>query len=108
MAKTVNVITSAGLHATPSEILPSNVLRVECAKRIITGPAQATRLNICVHNNSSAGRMASLVATYDQTVMNVILGTPQVYVAPNGKTVVQAIIQPLVAEGSANIQFSVH
>lgn len=108
MSAIVNVIASEALHPTPSEKLATNVLRVECAKRIITGPGEATHLNICVHNNSSAGRMARIVASFKQTEVTVVIPNPLVYVAPNGKTIVQAIIRPLTAEGQTNVQFNAH
>ncbi len=105
--KTVNIITSPELQASPSEVLKTDVLRVEAGTRVVV-PANTThKINLTVFNTSSTGRMASIVATFDASKVSVHIPIALIYVAPEGKTVVCAVVQMLVSSGHTNIQFSV-
>jgi len=105
--KTINVITSPELQAAPSEILKTDVLRIEAGTRVVTPPGSSHRINLTICNTSSVGRMATITASFDSNQISVHIPIPQIYVAPEGKTVVSAIVQMLVQSGQTNVLFSV-
>jgi len=105
--KTINVITSPELQANPSEILKTDVLRIEAGSRVVTPPGSQHRINLTVYNSSSVGRIATISASFDSSRISVHIPIPQLYVAPEGKTVVTAVIQMLVQSGQTNVVFSV-
>jgi len=107
MSKQVTVIASNGMESTMSERLPTDYLRIECTKRVVTTAGTMHRINLTVHNGSTVGRMARVLAVHDQLRANVIIDTPVVYVAPNGSTTIQAVIQPLIGEGLINVEFKI-
>jgi hypothetical protein len=104
----VDVTVSADLSPTSSDNLPSGCLRVEATQKIQLAPNQDIKINLTIHNSSAVGRMGKLNATYDAREMLVRIPTTDVYVAPEGKTAIYAIISPLIQSGKTKIAFDVY
>lgn len=104
--KTLNVLVSKDLVPTAPDLLQSDCLVVECTGKIVTPDGQPTRVNVTVRNTSMVGRMARVQATYDSRMFSVIIPTPDIYVGPDSRTMIYAIITPLQL-GQATITFDV-
>lgn len=103
--KQLNITISSDLVATRPDTLSSDCLRVECTNRVIVTSGVATRVNLTIHNTSQVGRMAQLHAQFDNRLVNVHIPNPLVYVGPESKTVIYAIIHTVVEAGSSLITF---
>jgi hypothetical protein len=103
--KQLSVIISNDLVTTRPDVLSSDCLRVECTNRVNVVAGVATRVNLAVHNTSQVGRMAQLNAQFDSRTVNVHIPNSLVYVGPEAKTVVYAIIHSLVPSGSSLVTF---
>jgi hypothetical protein len=103
--KQLNVIISNELVSTRPDVLTSDCLRVECASKVNITAGIATRVNLTIHNTSQVGRMAQLHAQFDNRLVNVHIPNPLVYVGPESKTAIFAIIHTLVDAGSSLITF---
>lgn len=106
-SKTVNCIVSAELVATRPDALLSDCLRIEALNKVVMHPGNQTKINLAVHNSSTDGRMAQVIANYDPRLFMVTVPTSGVYVAGGGKTVIYAMITPLTSAGHAPITFDV-
>lgn len=106
MSKQLNLVISNDLVATRPDVLTSDCLRVECSSKVIVTPGVATRVNLTVHNTSPTnGRMAQLNAQFDNRLVSVHIPNSLVYIGPESKTVVYAIIHTLASSGSSVITF---
>jgi len=103
----VEVVVSPDLSPTSSDLLGSDCLRIEAVSRIQLAPHKDTKINMMVHNTSLVGRMGQIIANYDAREIVVKIPTSNIYVAPEGKTVVYAIISPLIKNGKTKIIFDV-
>ncbi len=103
----VEVVVSPDLNPTSSDLLGSDCLRIETISRIQLAPHKDTRINMMVHNTSPVGRMGQIIANYDAREVVVKIPTSNIYIAPEGKTVVYAIITPLIKIGKTKIIFDV-
>jgi len=103
--KQLNVVISSDLVSTRSDVLTSDCLRVECTSRVNIVAGIPTRVNLTIHNTSQVGRMAQLHAQFDNRIVNVHIPNPLVYVGPESKTVIFAIIHTLVDAGNSLITF---
>jgi len=102
--KPLHVVVSKDMIATVSDVLSSDCLQVECTNKIVTPPGTPTRVNIAIKNTSTVGRMARLQASYDSRMFTVIIPTQDVYIGPEGKTLIYAVVTPLQA-GQSSIGF---
>lgn len=105
--KAIQCVISQDLVASRPDHLASDCLRVETTSKIILNPNTASRTNLCIHNTASEGRMAQIVANFDPRQLSVVVPTSSIYVAPGGKTVVYAIITPIISAGHGTITFDV-
>jgi hypothetical protein len=95
--------------STPDRLL-SDVLTISPLSPINVRPGHPTQVNLCIHNNSSSGRMARVSANYDVS-KGIIVQIPEqhIYVQPQGDTVISALIEArLDSDGTSNINFKVH
>ena len=90
---------------TQSDVLSSDCIRVECSNRVNIPPEGSTRINLVVYNTSTNGRMVQLSAQFDTKMINVHIPNSLIYVGPESKTVVFAIIHTLVQAGNCGITF---
>jgi hypothetical protein len=103
----IDVAVSSDLSPTVADLLGSDCLRIETSSRIQLAPHKETRINLMVHNSSPVGRMGQIIANYDAREVIVKIPTSNIYVAPEGKTIVYAIISPLMKQGQTKIIFDV-
>ncbi len=103
----IEVVVSPDLSPTSADLLGSDCLRIETVSRIQLSSHKDTRINLMVHNSSLIGRMGQVIANYDAREVIVKIPTANLYVAPEGKTVVYAIITPLIIKGKTKIIFDV-
>jgi len=101
----LTVVISEELVSTRPDVLLSDCLRVECTSRINITTGVATRVNLTIHNTSQTGRMAQLNAQFDNRIVNVHIPNSLVFVGPESKTVVYAIIYTLVQSGNSLVTF---
>lgn len=106
-SKQLTMVVSGDLISTRPDILSADCLRVECTSRVNASPGVATRVNLTVHNTAPHGRMGHINVQFDNRVVSVVVPNSLVYVGPESKTVVYAIVQPLVESGSCVITFDV-
>lgn len=105
--KQLSIIISNELVSTRPDILTSDCLRVECAGKLNIVAGVPTRINLTVHNTSQIGRMAQLHVQFDNRLVNVHIPNSLVYVGPESKTVIYAIIHTMVEAGSSLVTFDV-
>jgi hypothetical protein len=103
----IDVAVSPDLSPTTADLLGSDCMRIETSSRIQLAPHTETRINLMVHNSSPVGRMGQIIANYDSREVVVKIPTSNIYVAPEGKTIVYAIISPLLNHGQTKIIFDV-
>jgi hypothetical protein len=103
----IDVTVSPDLNPTVADTLRTDCLRIETAKKIYMAPNDETRVNLTVHNTSSVGRMGNIIANYDARELQVKIPNNQVYIAPEGKTMVYAIINCLIKNGRSKVSFDV-
>lgn len=108
MSKSVKLIVSDDLVPTLSDKLPGDCLRIEATGKLIAKPNTTNTINLTVHNTSGIGRVAHIKANYDNRFARVHITDQDIYVAPDGKTVTQAIIIPLVVGGQSLVTFDAH
>ena len=106
-SKQLTMVISDDLISTRPDVLTTDCLRVECPGRMNVKTGVATRVNLTVHNTSPVGRMGHINAQFDNRVVNVVIPNSLVYVGPESKTVVYAIIYAQVPAGSSVITFDV-
>lgn len=105
--RAIDVAVSNDLTPTNADLLGSDCLRIETTSRIQLAPHKETRINLMVHNTSHVGRMGQIIANYDAREIVVKIPTSSIYVSPEGKTAVYAIISPLMKHGQTKIIFDV-
>ena len=103
----VDVAVNPDLSPTNADVLTTDCLRIETTSRIQLAPHSETRINLSVHNSSTVGRMGTIIANYDAREVIVKIPQSNIYVSPEGKTVVYAIVTPLIKQGQAKIVFDV-
>tara|TARA_B100000614_G_C14396723_1_gene432017 strand:- start:242 stop:571 length:330 start_codon:yes stop_codon:yes gene_type:complete len=103
----IDVTISPDLNPTTSDILRTDCLRIETSKKVYMEPNGETRVNLTVHNTTSVGRMGNIIANFDARELTVKIPNNQVYVAPEGKTMVYAIINALIKNGRTKVSFDV-
>lgn len=103
----LEVAVSPELAPTTADSLKTDCLRIETVKKIQLSPNTETKVNLTVHNTSTVGRMGQIIANFDAREVSVKVPNSQVYVAPEGKTVVYAIVSPLIKHGQSRIIFDV-
>jgi hypothetical protein len=105
--RTIEVAVSSELAPTIADTLKTDCLRIETVKKIQLAPHSDTRINLTVHNTSHVGRMGQIIANFDAREAHVKIPNSHVYVAPDGQTVVYAIVSPLLKHGNTKITFDV-
>lgn len=105
--RTLQCTVSSELVASKADVLLSDCLRIETTNKIILHPGAETKVNLSVHNTSSEGRMARVMANHDPRCVSVKIPTSEVYIAPGGKTSIYAIISPIVKNGQTTVSFDV-
>jgi len=105
--KRVDLIISNDLHSSRPDVLTTDCLRIECGSRVVIAPAVATRINLTVHNTSQVGRMAQIHSQFDNRILNIHIPNSLVYVGPESKTVVYAMIYTQATSGSTVVTFDV-
>jgi hypothetical protein len=105
--KSIEVAVSPELAPTTGDALRTDCLRIETSKRVQLAPDTEIRINLAVHNTSPVGRMGQIIANFDAREVSVKIPNSQVYVAPDGKTVVYAIVSPMIKHGQTRITFDV-
>lgn len=103
----VEIAVSPDLATTTADVLKTDCLRIEATKRVQLAPNKETRINLAVHNTSPVGRMGQIIANFDAREVTVKIPNSHVYIAPEGKTVVYAIIGPMIKNGQTRITFDV-
>jgi len=103
----VNIIVSSDLSPTKPDFLSSDCLRIEATPKLQLAPHQDTKINLMIHNTSLVGRMGKVVANYDPREVKVKIPTSEVYVAPEGRTIVHAIIIPLIKDSQTKVVFDI-
>lgn len=103
--KQLSVIISDDLVSTRPDVISSDCLRVECSGRINIVAGVSTRVNLTVHNTSQVGRMAQLHAQFDNRLVNVHIPNSLVFIGPESKTVVYAVIHTLIQSGNTIVTF---
>jgi len=103
----LNIAVSNSLLPTKSDVLTSDCLRIECSSQVKVEPKSTVRVNLTVHNSSQVGRMAQIHAQFDSRLVSVYIPNSSLYVGADSKTVVYAIINPLIESGNAVITFDV-
>lgn len=103
----VEVAVSPDLSPTVADSLKTDCLRIEVTKKVHLSPHSETRINLAVHNTSTVGRMGQIIANFDARDLSVKIPNSQVYVAPEGKTVVYAIVNSIIKHGNTKITFDV-
>jgi len=97
------------IDSTISESLPDKLLmdqlRLEMSKDRIIRPDGNAIVKLTVKNYSSLGRMATVVASFDENLINVTIPHSTIYIAPGGATAICAIIQTFAASGIVNVTF---
>lgn len=105
--RNLTVVINPEQETSRSDILSSDCLRVECTGKVIIGRDASININLTVHNTSSVGRMGFLLASFDAKIVSVTIPNPAIYVGPDSKTVVGAVIKSLVPGGSCPITFNI-
>jgi len=103
----IDVTVSNDLSPTSSDKLPTGCLRVEATSKVQLASQQDIKINLMIHNSSPVGRMGVVSVNYDAREVIVRIPTANVYVAPEGKTAIYAIISPLIMSGRTKIAFDV-
>ena len=103
----VEIAVSPDLAPTTGDALKTDCLRIEATKRVQLAPNTEIRINLAVHNTSPVGRMGQIIANFDAREVSVKIPNSHVYVAPDGKTAVYAIISPMMKHGQTKITFDV-
>lgn len=106
-SKQMTIVVSADQESTRPDVLSTDCLRVECSPRINVGPGVTSRINLTLHNTSPIGRMGHVSAKYNNKVIEVLIPNSLAYIGPDSKTVIYAIITPLVASGSSTVVFDI-
>ena len=105
--RNINVLISKDLVPTASDLLSSDTLVIECNPKLVVVPGQQTRINLTIRNTAMVGRMARVQANYDSRHFSVLIPNQEIYVGPDGKTMIYAIITPLISSGQNTITFDV-
>jgi hypothetical protein len=106
-AKTVACVISQDMVPTRPDALTPDCLRVECTSRVVLHPGTQTRINLCIHNSSSEGRMGHVLANFDSRQVIVSIPDASVYISADGKTTIFALVTAIAASGQASITFDV-
>jgi len=103
----IDCVISQELVPTRPDALHSDCLRIEATNKVVLHPGVQTRINLTVHNSSLDGRMAQVVANYDARQCTVTIPTSAIYVHGSGRTVIYAVVTPLVTAGHVSLTFDV-
>jgi len=103
----LQVIINSDLVPSKEDMLHTDCLRIETISKLNLIPGKEIRINLSVHNSSNVGRMANITTNFDARNIKVNIPNSNIYVGPEGKTIVYAIVTPLASEGYSNIFFDV-